>query len=67
MTVAAYLETDRWTRVSCTDADNPLPRFWITTGNRARVEVQGGCKFRGCAGWSSGDQWGRIARQARAP
>jgi hypothetical protein len=39
MTVAAYIETDRRTRVECTGPDNPLPRFWITTANHTRIEI----------------------------
>jgi hypothetical protein len=39
MTLAAYIETDRRTRVECSDPDNPLPRFWITTASHARIEI----------------------------
>ncbi|MEZ0070547.1 hypothetical protein ABIA32_006600 [Streptacidiphilus sp. MAP12-20] len=39
MTIAAYIETDRHTRIACTGPGDPLPRFWITTANHAQIEI----------------------------
>jgi hypothetical protein len=39
MTVVAHIATDRHTRVECTGPDSMVPRFTITTGDLARIEV----------------------------
>ena len=39
MSVVAHIQTDQHTRVRCTGPDNKVPRFTITTGDYARVEV----------------------------
>jgi hypothetical protein len=39
VTVVAHIATDQHTRVECTSPDSTVPRFTITTGHHARIEI----------------------------